>query len=145
EGLEISPDFGGANFAGINPTGAPISIHLLSYNDATGQFDERDPEYISGREVNVSLRGFEPVERKFGVYTSDRFGNTSDIRYVSLVPLFETELDKSEFFVYPLPSDAPTDYGWDLHYFFDGSLSGNGWHTKTAPLTVGTFGLGQTA
>src|SRR5690606_3135141 len=36
-------------------------------------------------------------------------------------------------------------YGWELRYFFDGSLTGNGWHTTTAPLTVGTFGLGQTA
>lgn len=145
EGLEISPDFGGANFAGVNPTGAPISIHLLSYNDATGQFDERDPEYISGSAVDVSIRGFDPVERKFGVYTSDRFGNTSDIRYVSLVPLFETELDKSKFFVYPLPSDAPIGYGWELRYLFDGSLSGNGWHTTTSSLMAGTFGLGLTA
>ncbi len=145
EGLEISPDFGGANFYGLNPTGAPISIHLLAYNEQTGQFDEKDPEYVSGKVVNVSIRGFEPVEREFGVYTSDRFGNVSETRYVKLVPLYETELDKSKFFVYRLPSDAPIGYGWELRYFFDGSLTGNGWHTTTAPLTVGTFGLGQTA
>lgn len=145
EGLEISPDFGGANFAGVNPNGAPISIHLLAFDDATNSFKERDPIYIHANTIDVSVRGFEPTERQFGVYTSDRYGNKSEIRYTSLVPLFETQLDKNKFFVYPLPSDAPIGYGWELRYFFDGSLTGNGWHTTTAPLTVGTFGLGQTA
>lgn len=145
EGLEISPDFGGANFAGVNPTGAPISIHLLAFDDATNSFKERDPIYIHANTIDVSVRGFEPMERQFGVYTSDRYGNKSEIRYTSLVPLFETQLDKNKFFVYPLPSDAPVWGDWVLRNFFDGNLTGNGWHTTTAPLTVGTFGLGQTA
>lgn len=145
EGLEIKPDFGGANFFGLNPDGAPISVHLLAFDDTTNEMKERDPEYITGSTVDVSIRGFDPDERRFGVYTSDRFGNTSEIRYVTLTPLFETLLDKSKFFTYRLPSDAPIGYGWELRYFFDGSVNGNGWHTTTAPLTVGTFGLGQTA
>ncbi|TJZ63218.1 DUF4959 domain-containing protein [Sphingobacterium olei] len=145
EGLEIAADFGGASFIGANPTGAPISIHLLAFNPAKNKFEERDPIYVSGNTVAVSLRGFEPTEQEFGVYTSDRFGNTSEIRYSKVVPLFETLLDKSKFFVYRLPSDAPIGFGWELRYFFDGSLNGNGWHTTTAPLTVGTFGIGQTA
>jgi len=145
EGLEISPDFGGANFAGINPNGAPISIHLLAFDDATNSFMERDPIYIHSNTIDVSVRGFEPTERQFGVYTSDRYGNKSEIRYTSLVPLFETQLDKSKFFVYPLPSDAPVWGDWVFRNFFDGNLTGNGWHTETAPLTAGTFGLGQTA
>lgn len=145
EGLEISPDFGGANFAGVNPNGAPISIHLLAFDDATNSFKERDPIYIHTNTIDVSVRGFEPTERQFGVYTSDRYGNKSEIRYTSLIPLFETQLDKKKFFVYPLPTDAPVWGDWDLRNFFDGSLTGNGWHTTTAPLTAGTFGLGQTA
>lgn len=145
EGLEITPDFGGANFLGHNPDGLPVSVHLLAFDDVTNEMKERDPEYITGNTVDVSIRGFEPDERRFGVYTSDRFGNTSEIRYVTLTPLFETLLDKSKFFTYRLPSDAPIGYGWELRYFFDGSLAGNGWHTTTAPLSVGTFGLGQTA
>lgn len=145
EGLQISPDFGGANFYGPNPDGSPISVHLLAFNKATNQFEEREPEYINGTTVDVSLRGFEATEQEFGVYTSDRFGNVSETRYAKMVPLFETLLDKSKFFVYRLPSDAPIGYGWELRYFFDGSLNEPGWHTLTAPLTVGTFGIGQTA
>ncbi len=145
DNLQISADFGGANFFGENPSGTPISVHLLAYNERTDEFDELEPEYVTGRTVDVSIRGYEAQERRFGVYTSDRFGNTSEVRYATLTPLFETLLDKSKFFVYRLPSDGPIGYGWELHYFFDGKTDGNGWHTTTSPLMAGTFGIGQTA
>ncbi len=145
EGLEISPDFGGANFMGVNPDGAPIALHVLAFDPQTNKFKENDPEYIKGSVVDVSIRGFEAQEREFGVYTTDRFGNTSEVRYIKITPLFESLLDKNKFFAYNLPSDAPIGYGWDLKYFFDGSLNDPGWHTTGAPLTVATFGIGPSA
>src|SRR5690606_24840070 len=60
EGLEIAPDFGGANFFGPNPDSGPISVHLLAFDDATNEMKERDPEYITGGTVDVSIRGFDP-------------------------------------------------------------------------------------
>ncbi len=145
EGLDITADFGGANFYGKNPDKSPISVHLLAFNPSKNKFEEKDPEYIKGGIVDVSLRGFEAVPQEFGVYTTDRFGNRSEIRYSKLTPLFETLLDKSKFFVYRLPSDAPLWPGWELRYFFDGSLNEPGWHTQDAPVTVGTFGIGPSA
>ncbi|MGX5688008.1 DUF4959 domain-containing protein [Arcticibacter tournemirensis] len=145
EGLQISPDFGGANFFGFNPNRVPVSVHLLAFDNATGKYEEQEPEYISGDTVDVSIRGFDATEHKFGVYTTDRFGNTSEIRYVTLTPLFETLLDKSKFYTYRLGSDSPIGYGWEFRYFFDGSLSDPGWHTLSAPTKQGTFGLGVTA
>src|SRR5690606_13058664 len=59
EGLEISPDFGGANFAGTNPDGAPVSVHLLAFDETTSAFKERDPIYVSTKTIDVSIRGFE--------------------------------------------------------------------------------------
>ncbi|MGH2622564.1 MAG: DUF4959 domain-containing protein, partial [Sphingobacterium sp.] len=145
EGLEISPDFGGANFLGRNPDASPIAIHVLAYDVQTNKFKENDPEYINGEVVDVSIRGFQSEENEFGVYTTDRFGNASPVRYTKLTPLFERELDKRNFFVYNLPSDAPIGYGWDLKYLFDGSLNDPGWHTNGAPSTVATFGIGPSA
>ncbi|SEM30470.1 protein of unknown function [bacterium A37T11] len=145
EGLQINPDFGGANFYGQNPNKVPLSVHLLSFNEAKGSYDEQEPEYISGNTVDLSIRGFDATEHKFGIYTSDRFGNVSDTRYVTLIPLFETLLDKSKFYVYHLASDAPIGYGWEFKNFFDGSLNDPGWHTVSAPVSQGTFGLGVNA
>jgi hypothetical protein len=143
--LAITPDFGGANFFGLNPNKAPIALHVLSFNTKTNKYDEQDPNYISTDTVNFSVRGFSAVSTKFAVYTTDRFGNHSDTLFKTLVPLYETLLDKSKFFVYHLASDSPIGYGWELKYLFDGSTNEPGWHTLGAPTNQCTFGLGVTA
>lgn len=143
--LTITPDFGGANFFGLNINKVPVAVHLLVYNQATNSYDEGEPEYISGDTIDVSIRNLPPTSQKVGVYTTDRFGNTSDTVFKTLIPLFETLLDKSKFFTYRLPSDAPVYPGWDFRYFFDGNLGEPGWHTLSAPKTIGTLGLGAMA
>ncbi|GAA4307265.1 DUF4959 domain-containing protein [Mucilaginibacter gynuensis] len=145
EGLDIKPDFGGANFFGFNINKAPISVHMITFNSATNAYEEQEPEYISGDTVDVSVRGFDATEHKFGVYTTDRFGNASEIRYVTLTPLFETLLDKSKFSVYHLASDATIGFGWDTRFFFDGNLGDPGWHTVSSPTKQCTFSLGVNA
>lgn len=139
--LAINPDFGGASFFGLNPNRVPVAVHLLSFNETTNVYDEQEPEYISGDTVNLSIRGFDVKPHKFGVFTTDRFGNVSDTVFKTLTPLFETQLDKTKFFTYHLNSDSPIGYGWEFKYFFDGSLEGNGWHTTSNPLKIGTFGI----
>jgi len=143
--LAITPDFGGANFYGFNPNKVPVAVHVISYNDTTKKYDEQEPEYISNDTVNVSVRGFAVKPVKFGVFTTDRFGNVSDTIYKTLTPLFETLLDKSKFYTYHLTSDSPIGYGWEFRYFFDGSTGDPGWHTLSNPLKIGTFGLGTMA
>ncbi|WP_184546522.1 DUF4959 domain-containing protein [Mucilaginibacter sp. FT3.2] len=143
--LAITPDFGGANFYGLNPNKAPIAMHVLSFNTKTNKYDEQDPNYISTDTVNFSVRGFAATPVKFGVYTTDRFGNHSDTLFKTLTPLYETLLDKSKFYVYHLPSDSPIGYGWELKYLFDGNTGEPGWHTLGAPTNQCTFGLGTTA
>jgi len=143
--LVISPDFGGANFFGFNPNKVPVAVHVLAYNETTKVYDESEPEYISGDTINVSVRGYDATPHKFGVFTTDRFGNVSDTIFKTLTPLFETLLDKSKFYTYHLATDSPIGYGWEFRYFFDGNLGDPGWHTLSAPLKIGTFGLGNLA
>ena len=144
--LEISPDFGGANFYGLNVNEVPVSLHFLIFNEATQAYEEKDePEYVSSDTIDVSVRNLPPTPQKLGVYTMDRFGNRSDTVLKTLTPLSESMLDKSKFTVYRLPSDAPIGYGWEFRYFFDGNLGDPGWHTLSAPKSIGTFGLGVTA
>jgi hypothetical protein len=91
------------------------------------------------------VRGFDATPHKFGVFTTDRFGNVSDTVFKTLTPLFETLLDKSKFSVYNLASDSPIGYNWQFKQFFDGNTGEPGWHTSSAPTMQGTFSLGVSA
>lgn len=143
--LLITPDFGGANFFGLNANKVPVSVHMLVFNEKTKTYDEQEPQYISGDTIDVSVRNLPPTPQKVGVYTMDRFGNVSDTVLKTLTPLSESLLDKSKFYTYRLSSDAPIGYGWEFRNFFDGNLGDPGWHTLSAPKSVGTFGLGVAA
>lgn len=146
-GIEITPDFGGANFAGVNPNKAPLALHMLVYNEITKRLDEQEPVYLSTDKIDISVRNLPPTPHKVGIFTTDRFGNASDTVFKTVTPLFETLLDKTKFSVYKLPSDAATDqYGWDFRYFFDGRIDGTGWHTNTnVTRSIGTFSMGVSA
>ncbi|TKC58155.1 DUF4959 domain-containing protein [Pedobacter hiemivivus] len=146
-GLDITSDFGGANFFGQNVNKVPLALHMLVYNETTKKYDEQDPEYLNTNTIDISIRNLPPTPQKVGVYTTDRFGNVSDTVFKTLTPLYETLLDKSKFFTYRLPSDASTtDYGWDLKYMFDGNLGEPGWHTNgNVSKSIGTFGMGVSA
>ncbi len=143
--VNITADFGGANFFGLNPNKAPLALHMLVYNETTKRYDEQEPVYLTSDTIDLSIRNLPPTPHKFGIYTTDRFGNASDTLIKTLTPLKESLLDKSKFVTYNLPSDAPIGYGWNLSYFFDGSITGTGWHTLSAPQTIGTFSMGVTA
>lgn len=143
--LAVTADFGGANFYGLNPNRTPIALHVISYNETTKTYDEQEPEYTSTDTVNFSVRGFDATPHKFGVFTTDRFGNVSDTVFKTLTPLFETLLDKSKFSVYNLASDSPIGYNWQFKQFFDGNTGEPGWHTNSAPTMQGTFSLGVSA
>ena len=146
-GLQVSEDFGGINISGSNKFKAPVSIHILSQNAQTNTYDELEPRYISTDLIDVSVRGFEPKPVKFGVYTSDKFGNVSDTLFKTVTPLLEVLLDKKKFYEYKLPGDTKIGYGWELRYFFDGNTTDPGWHTEPSggAALQGTFGLGQNA
>ena len=143
--LQFSPDFGGVRITGENTYKAPLSIHVIYLNPETNKYEEKDPVSVVTENVGFSVRGFEAKETKFGVYTTDQFGNKSDTVFQSLVPLFETALDRTKYYEYHLASDGPIGYGGLLKYFWDGNTGEPVWHTLTNPTSQGTWGLGVSA
>jgi hypothetical protein len=101
--LAVTADFGGVNFYGLNPNRTPIALHVISYNETTKTYDEQEPEYINTDTVNFSVRGFDATPHKFGVFTTDRFGNISDTVFKTLTPLLKPCLIKVNSLFTTLP------------------------------------------
>ena len=145
----MKADFGGVNINVLNPLKKPIGVIFMAYDSTVGRLMINDQHYTSFDTINYSVRGFAAVARQFGVYITDQFGNVSDTLIQTIIPLFETLLNKSLFFTYHLNSDSPIGYGWELPYMWDGKTDGNspGWHTNPGGIQpmVATFGLGVNA
>lgn len=142
----ISADFGGLNIRAINSLKQPVGFILLAY-DLTGNNPEiQDQHYTNADTVNYSVRGYDSLPRKFGIYITDEFGNISDTLIQTVKPLYETRLNKNNFFVYRLNNDTPIGYGWELTNLWNGNTDGGstGWHTNPGnPLPIlCTFGMG---
>jgi hypothetical protein len=147
--VTITKDFGGVNIQALNPDRKELGVILIAMDNSTRALEVNDQHYTNTDTINYSVRGFPPVERKFGVYVTDKWGNISDTTLVDITPLFETQLDKTKFSVYKKASDSEIGYGWDLPYLWDGKVDGysNGWHTQpgTGKPMQCTFGIGVTA
>src|SRR3546814_11389344 len=66
--------------------------------------------YTNLRRGDFSTRGLPSEETEFGVYIRDRWGNLSDTLLVTLKPLFEILLDRTQMRGVTLPTDAPLGY-----------------------------------
>lgn len=147
--IAMTPDFGGVNITARNPNKTAIGLVLITQNATTNALEIVDQHYTNTDTISYSLRGYQSVPTKFGAYVVDKFGNTSDTLFTTLTPRFEKLLDKSKFFNYPLATDSPIGYGWEVPYLWDGKTDGssNGWHTNPgapAPMQC-TFGVGASA
>src|SRR3546814_14933488 len=91
---------------------------------------EAETWYTSQEEGSFSIRGFEAKPRKFAVFVRDEWENLSDTLIVERVPLYEVELDKSNFEQYVLNGAAAAGFGWVMARMWDNSLDEpNGFHT----------------
>jgi hypothetical protein len=147
--IVISPDFGGVNISTLNPDKASVGFVLITPNNITKGLEVVDQHYTDLDSINYSLRGYQSVPTKFGVYVVDKFGNISDTVFATITPLFEQMLNKSLFSEYRLPTDSPIGYGWEVPGLWNGKVDNytNGWHTNPGapgPLQC-TFGLGVSA
>jgi hypothetical protein len=146
--VRVLADFGGLKISGDNPSKKPLGVILLAA-DASNGTEIVDQHYSDVAKIDYALRGYQPVEKRFGYYVTDKYGNVSDTTYQTVTPLFETLLDRNKFFTYKMNSDSPIGYGWDLPYLWDGKTDGssNGWHTNPGGIQpiVATFGIGVSA
>ena len=146
--ITIEPDFSGIKIKALNASKNQLGIILLDV-DAANNTEVVDQNYSSINTINYSVRGYQPVAKKFGYYVMDSYGNISDTTFTTITPFYENILDRTKFQTYRLPTDGTIAYGWDLPYLWDGKTDGssNGWHTEPAgrqPM-VATFGLGVSA
>lgn len=104
--LVLQATFGGAAITFDNPSEDALAIVLM--HDSTGNGDWATVKtYYTGAPKGIfSVRGFDSVKTKFGVYIRDRWNNKSDTLIEELKPLYEQVIDKSRFKEIDLPNDT---------------------------------------
>jgi hypothetical protein len=147
ESLSAIPTFGGVNISFENENEADLKITVLT-TDSYGDLYPAETYYTKRKSGSFSVRGFDPVERKFGFYVRDRWEHYSDTLFTELTPLFEEKLDKSKFKELQLASDTyePHIYTGVKELWDDVWNVKNSFHTKpnTGIPQWFTFDLGAT-
>ncbi|WP_372772939.1 DUF5000 domain-containing lipoprotein [Mangrovibacterium sp.] len=147
ETLNMVTDFGGVSAFWQNTLRAEVSVVMLM-EDNNGEYVPVNTVYSTMEDGVGSYRGLDTIPGNFAIYVQDRWANQSEIKYYSLTPLYETQLDRLKFSEVILPGDEPAAYGWILPNLWDGTVSKNsGFHTGSTgnwPQYV-TFDLGVNA
>src|SRR3546814_236361 len=146
DSLKVISDFGGINISYRNEEEDNVAIIVLT-DDSLGNFVPVNTHYTNLRRGDFSTRGLPSEETEFGVYIRDRWGNLSDTLLVTLKPLFEILLDRTQMRGVTLPTDAPLGYGGNIFGLFDGNVNGGHYHTGDAARMPQwfTFDMGVTA
>jgi len=103
--VNIENDFGGANFSWLNEDEYPVDVEFFT-PDSLDNMQLMRVLTTKSIEVNYSLRGYDAVERKFGILFRDNYGNITDTITSMIVPYFEKKLDKSKMNMVKLENDA---------------------------------------
>lgn len=147
--LAMSPTFGGVYVTFKNDDEADVKISVLT-TDSFGDLYPAETYYTKRKEGGFSARGFDSVERRFGVFIRDRWDNYSDTLFANLTPFYEAQLDKSKFKEVHLTGDTYEQHccGTGMINVWDGVWDGGeAFHTKpgTGIPQWFTFDLGATA
>ncbi|KRT17850.1 hypothetical protein ASU31_00715 [Pedobacter ginsenosidimutans] len=123
--VNIVNAFGGYNLSALNPNRGNISILVMKKN-AVKEFevDNQKSVFTSTDEILSKIRGLDTLENEFAFFVKDRWGNSTDTLFKKVKPIFEMELSKSRFKVFPLPGDAPAVSSGEVYRMWDGRL---GW------------------
>lgn len=101
--------FGGINIDYENATESNLVIRVLTRDD-DNKWVISQTAYTKAIEGRIRLRGYEPVEREFAVYVTDRWNNKSDTLIRSLIPVYEIKFNKALYKEVNLPGDTYTPH-----------------------------------
>ncbi|MET0464234.1 MAG: DUF5000 domain-containing lipoprotein [Chitinophagaceae bacterium] len=127
DSLAMTADFGGLNVNFRNFTQASLAYVVLT-NDSLGNFVPTYTNYTDLRSGSFSARGFAAVEREFGVFVRDRWGNKSDTAMIRVTPYYEVQLDRTKMRAYSLPTDAALGYSGTFAGLFDNRFDINSYY-----------------
>lgn len=124
--IEITNAFGGYDLTAENPEEENVSIFVLKKN-VFGEFemDNQKSVFTGLEQIQSQIRGLDTLDYEFKILVGDNWGNTTDTLTHVVQPIYETQLDPSNFEAFVLPGDAPqVTNGARLEYAWDGRL---GW------------------
>lgn len=129
--LDFIATYGGGLISGLNPTKANLMIGVLT-KDAAGEWIDVTEYFSSARDINFTFRGYQPIDREFGIYVRDQWQNYSDTLFKTITPWEEVKVDMSNFQQTVLPGDAPARNNNALRKMFDGVTGSwtNGYYSE---------------
>jgi hypothetical protein len=147
ESMQIVGDFGGVNYSWRNPDKAMLTFEFYTENER-GEMVTTNIVSLKLDSTNIAFRGYDTIPHKFAVNIRDNFGNSSGMIYPeggSIIPLFETKLDKTIQKVMILPGDVSFSYweGRDANLIDDDPLTIVHSNNNTMPGASLTLDLGK--
>jgi hypothetical protein len=148
--VKMVPDFGGVNITVANNVKANLGI-ITVLPDIKNTWQIIDQNYTNKDVINYSLRGYDTIPIKMGIYITDQWGNISDTLYTMIKPIYEIQMNKSLFKAYKMLTDvAVYDSYRQLANLWDNNIKEPTYNTQQpiSPLIWPawmTFDMGQAA
>lgn len=156
--LNVVESFGGMSVRFENPAATEflpnnVVIGVLVWDPVLNEWKDVDAYYTGLESGAFSVRGLEAVERKFGFFVKDTWGNKTEIVEKVLTPIYEEALDVKKITYakgkYPVPQRQPLPVGgspvlepgnlssWPFTNLFDGAIGNSGFHsTERNPVPI---------
>lgn len=94
ESLTYDIDFGGFIVNFENEAKSDVAIYILRHDAQSGELEYYDVYYTGLARGSYAVRGLPAEENEFGLYVTDRWGNTSETMTFTGRPWPEERLDK---------------------------------------------------
>lgn len=94
--LEANETFGGIAITMENPSASDLVVEVIT-PDSLNQWSIAQTQYTAAKDINVTIRGYKPEERTFGIIIRDKWENATDTLFKTITPWEEYELNKNNF------------------------------------------------
>lgn len=144
--LDLKADFGGVTATWKNPNSAEVSVNVL-VKDEFEDYVPLETFYSSRKEGKAAVRGMDTLTVDVMTYVQDKWDNESERKYYTLLPLYETEFDKSKFATLRLDGDMGNVQGYEIPKIWDKNTSSDPCYSSPGSTGIWpqwiTFDLGQ--